>query len=58
VEVQAGISHSGFGLRLTGQWQSATRVVDPSGTPSANLHFGSLATFNLRLFANRPRCPA
>lgn len=57
VEVQAGISHSGFGLRLTGQWQSATRVVDPSGTPSANLHFGSLATFNLRLFANPSQVP-
>ena len=57
VEVQAGVSHSGFGLRLTGQWQSATRVVDPSGTPSANLHFGSLATFNLRLFANPSQVP-
>jgi iron complex outermembrane recepter protein len=55
VEVQAGIAKNGFGVRLTGDWQSATRVV---GTVAADdLQFSSLATVNLRLFANLGQLP-
>lgn len=50
VEVQAGFAQSGLGVRLSGNWQSATRV---EGLTSAeDLRFSSLGTVNLRLFAN------
>lgn len=51
VEVQTGLMHNGFGLRLSGDWQSATTVTGGTGS-SETLHFGDLATVNLRLFAN------
>jgi len=57
VEVQAGYSQSGIGVRLTGNWQSATRVVDPVDPPAANLRFSDLATANLRVFANVGQLP-
>ncbi len=49
VEAQAGWSNNGLGARLSGNWRSGTRV-DSLGTGA--LRFGSLATFDLRLFAN------
>ncbi len=52
VQVQAGISRDGLGARLSGNWQSATFVNGTAGTPATDLHFSSLATLNLRLFAN------
>ena len=57
VELQAGYSKSGIGLRLTGQWESASRVLDPSGTPAADLRFEDLATFNLRAFVTPSQLP-
>ncbi len=45
----------GLGLRAEGNWQSATTVIggpDGQGGTTDNLHFSSLATFNLRLFAD------
>ena len=57
VELQAGYSQSGLGLRLTGNWQSATRIVGSTGTSSSDLRFSDLATFNLRLFANLGQRP-
>jgi hypothetical protein len=57
VEVQTGYSQSGLGVRLTGNWQSATNFIDPT-TPASDLHFGSLATLNLRFFANLGQMPA
>ncbi len=55
VEVQAGISKNGFGARITGNWQSATRV---TGAAAADdLRFSDLATANLRLFANVGQLP-
>jgi hypothetical protein len=45
----------GVGLRAEGNWQSATTVLGgPNGQGGVNddLHFSSLATFNLRLFAD------
>ena len=51
VQAQLGLTHNGFGARLSAGWQSGTTVkggVD-GGQP---LHFSDLATLNLRLFAN------
>lgn len=49
IEVQGGISQSGYGLRLNGDWKSTTH--------SDDLRFGDLATLNLRLFANLTQMP-
>lgn len=49
VEAQAGWSNNGLGARLSANWRSGTRV-DSLGTGA--LRFASLATFDLRLFAN------
>jgi len=57
VELQAGYSQSGIGMRLTGKWQSATRVVGSTDTPSSNLRFSDLATLNFRLFVNLGQRP-
>lgn len=57
LELQAGFAQSGFGARLTGKWESATRVVGTAGVPTSNLRFSDLATFNLRLFANLGQRP-
>lgn len=55
IEARAGIGKNGFGARLSVNWQSATRVLgDPSGATTSpdDLFFSSLATINLRLFAD------
>ncbi|HEX7858405.1 MAG TPA: TonB-dependent receptor, partial [Sphingobium sp.] len=57
VQVQAGFSQSGIGMRLTGNWQSTTHVVGSEDSPSSNLRFSDLATFNLRLFVNLGQRP-
>jgi len=57
VELQAGYSQNGLGMRLNGDWQSATRVNGIDGFPPSQLRFGSLATFNLRLFADMGQRP-
>lgn len=55
VSLQLGLSKDGFGARLSGKWQSATNVLTAS--PTSTLHFGSLATANLRLFVNLGQQP-
>lgn len=57
VQVQAGFSQSGLGLRLNGDWQSATRVDGIDGFPTSQLRFGSLSTVDLRLFADLGQRP-
>ncbi len=54
VEARAALNKNGLGGRLTLNWQSGTEVlVSPGGPPSADdLSFSSLATANLRLFAD------
>ena len=49
VEAQAGYFNNGLGARIGAKWRSGTNVDTLSGD---DLHFGSLATFDLRLFAN------
>jgi len=52
VEAQAGITHYGLGARLSANWKSGTHVSAGTGGASADLDFSSLATVNLRLFAD------
>jgi len=53
VEAQVGITHYGLGARATANWQSATHVRGGTlGGASSDLDFSSLATINLRLFAD------
>ncbi len=49
LEAQAGYFNNGLGARLSANWRSATRVDSNEGD---DLRFSSLATFNLRVFAN------
>jgi hypothetical protein len=57
IELQGGFSQSGLGVRLNGDWQSATKVDGIDGFPTSQLRFGSLATFDLRLFADLGQHP-
>lgn len=52
VQAQAGLSRNGLGARLSASWQSATTVDAPPSSPVGDLHFGDIATVDLRLFAN------
>ncbi len=47
VELEGGRFNKGLGFRVTGNWQSATRI---DGNP--DLNFGSLMTLSLRAFYN------
>ncbi len=49
VELQGGYYNNGIGVRLTGNWRSATTVDSFVGP---DLRFGDYATLDLRLFAN------
>lgn len=49
VQAQLGYFNNGFGARIGANWQSATNVNVLNGN---NLHFSSVGTFDLRLFAN------
>ncbi len=52
VEAQAGITRYGLGARLSANWQSGTHVTAGPGGAGTDLDFSSLATINLRLFAD------
>lgn len=52
IEAQAGITRYGLGARLTANWKSGTHVDSGAGGATTDLDFSSLATVNLRLFAN------
>lgn len=52
IEAQAGVTQNGLGARLSANWESGTTVRGGSGAAADTLRFGSLATVNLRLFAN------
>ncbi|WP_298674687.1 TonB-dependent receptor [uncultured Sphingomonas sp.] len=52
ISFNAGVVDNGVGLRLSGSWSGAA-TTRTSATPAVgDLHFSSLAKFNLRLFAN------
>jgi len=58
LELQAGLTNNGIGVRLTGKWQSPTTVTGGVGTATGDLHFSGLATANLRLFADLGQQPS
>lgn len=49
-DLDAGWFNKGFGLRLTGKYQSGSTVT--GSTPTSTLQFGDLATFNINAFLN------
>ncbi len=50
LDLEGGWFHKGFGVRVIGAYQGATQV--SGGGLTDDLRFGSLATLNLRFFAN------
>lgn len=56
VEARVGYVNNGIGARLSVDWESGTHVDGALGGAS-RLDFGSLATANLRLFANLGQMP-
>lgn len=52
LEAQAGLTRYGLGARVSANWQSASKVRAGLGGASRDLDFSSLATVNLRLFAD------
>jgi hypothetical protein len=57
LQARVGYSNNGLGGRLSIDWESGTHVDGALGGTS-RLNFGSLATANLRLFANLGQIPA
>lgn len=60
VEARVGYTNNGIGARLGFDWESGTQVdgaLAGVGTRASRLNFGSLATANLRLFANLGQMP-
>ncbi len=56
IDLQAGFSASGFGVRISDRWHGATTV--ENGSPASDLHFSQVMSANLRLFANLGDAPA
>ncbi|KMS51862.1 TonB-denpendent receptor [Novosphingobium barchaimii LL02] len=53
VTATLGVTDNGLGARLEGNWQAATTVSgDSMSSAAGDLHFGALATLDLRIFAN------
>lgn len=52
VQLSSGVTDNGVGVRLDGNWQSASHVSGDQATSGGDLRFGQLVTFDLRLFAN------
>ena len=52
VQLSSGVIDNGVGIRLDGNWQSASHVTGDQTASGGDLRFGQLVTFDLRLFAN------
>lgn len=52
IEAQAGVTRYGLGARMSANWKSGAHVNASAGGASTDLDFSSLATINLRLFAD------
>jgi outer membrane receptor protein involved in Fe transport len=52
VQLQLGYSNNGLGMRVDGNWKSATSVHGDGMGTTGDLHFSDLATINLRMFAD------
>jgi hypothetical protein len=51
VQLNTGVMDNGIGLRFSGSWTSPIRIID-SGNGFGALYYSSLATLDVRLFAN------
>lgn len=51
IQLNVGVIDDGIGLRFSGSWTSPTKIID-GGNGSGPLYYSSLATFDVRLFAN------
>ena len=57
-QMEGGVFYRNLGLRFTGNYSGSTHV-DGTGLPgSSSLYFGSLATLNLRAFADLGKMPS
>ncbi|MBO9714265.1 TonB-dependent receptor [Sphingomonas sp.] len=52
LDLQAGYTKNGMGVRFTGHWESATHVDGGTAGATNRLEFGSLGTLGVRLFAD------
>lgn len=50
LELDGGVFHNGMGMRLSGRYDSGSRI--NAGLGGGTLDFGDLATFNMRTFIN------
>jgi iron complex outermembrane recepter protein len=59
IELEGGAALMGVGFRLIGSWDSGSTVITPASAsrPIGGLEYGSLATLNLRAFANFDTVP-
>lgn len=57
LEMEGGVFHKGFGLRLNGNWTAPTTVRGSGGPENSDLRFGSVTTLNARLFVNFDQKP-
>lgn len=53
--LEGGIFRGGWGLRLSGRYTGAARIEGSGLGGSGDLHFGDLASFDLRIFADLGR---
>jgi hypothetical protein len=58
VELQLGYANNGLGVRVSGAYQTATRVDAGANSSTGDLRFSGLATANLRLFADLGQIPS
>lgn len=58
VQLQLGYANNGLGVRVSGNYQTATRVDAGVGSGTGDLRFSGLATANLRLFADLGQIPS
>lgn len=56
-EAQAGYSNNGLGARMSANYRTGSRVDGALGATDSTLHFGGLATLDLRLFASLGQMP-
>jgi hypothetical protein len=57
IDAQLGYSNNGLGARISETWKSGTAVDAAAGSQTGTLHFSSLATTELRVFANIGQMP-
>ena len=51
-EMEGGVFHKGFGVRLRGKWSAPTHVVSSGAPGSSDLRFGSVLDIGGRIFVN------